>query len=210
LSLVALLAVAGRAQAADDKEAARKYYNEATRYYDLNDPSKALDLFKKAYLSYEDPVFLFNIGQCERQLGNKVEAVKAYKSYLRKAPANVPNRESVRKLVGQLEEAIAAESAVKQSPPQESMHPSGDATAAAAAGEKPSVPAEAMPQNAQPAGTLTRSAESTPAEKPLVKKPWFWAAVGGAVVAVGLGVGLGVGLTSGAKDPGAPSIGVVR
>jgi tetratricopeptide (TPR) repeat protein len=171
LSLAALLLVAGRAQAADDKEAARKFYNEATRYYDLNDPAKALELFKKAYLSYEDPVFLFNIGQCERQLGNKAEAVKAYKSYLRKAPANVPNRESVRKLVAQLEEAIATESAVKQSPPQESMHPSGDGTATPTA-EKPPVPAEAMPQNAQPAGSVTRSARRAPRIRALLRSGW--------------------------------------
>jgi tetratricopeptide (TPR) repeat protein len=38
------------------------------------------------------------------------------------------------------------------------------------------------------------SAAAAP-DRPLYKRPWLWATVGGVVVAVGLGVGLGVGLT---------------
>jgi tetratricopeptide (TPR) repeat protein len=42
-----------------------------------------------------------------------------------------------------------------------------------------------------------------PAERPpLVRRPWFWATIGGVAVAVGLAVGLGVGLgTAHAPDP---------
>jgi Tetratricopeptide repeat len=49
------------------------------------------------------PAFLFNIAQCHRQLGNKQEAIKFYRSYLRKVP-DAPNAEEVRKLIASLEE----------------------------------------------------------------------------------------------------------
>ncbi len=41
-----------------------------------------------------------------------------------------------------------------------------------------------------------------PEAKPLYKKPWFWAVVGGGVAAIGLGVGLGVGLST--RGPSLP------
>ena len=124
--------------------------------------------------------------------------MKAYKSYLRKAPANAPNRESVRRLVAQLEEAISAEAAAKPvTPAPEPVHPTPEGGAA--------VPAAALPTNAQPATTVSTTA-ATPADKPLVKKAWFWGVVGGAVAAVGLGVGLGTK----DKDAPAPSLGSIQ
>jgi tetratricopeptide (TPR) repeat protein len=77
LLLIALVSATGAVQAADNKSIAKEAFREGTRQYDMGDYAKALDLFKKAYLHYEEPVILFNIAQCERQLGNKPEAVKA-------------------------------------------------------------------------------------------------------------------------------------
>ena len=40
----------------------------------------------------EDPVFLYNIAQCHRLLGENAEAVRFYRRYLEAAPAaSVPN-----------------------------------------------------------------------------------------------------------------------
>ena len=43
-------------------------YREASAQYDLGNYEDASKLFKKAYLLREDPSFLFNMAQCERQL----------------------------------------------------------------------------------------------------------------------------------------------
>src|SRR5512143_3705253 len=76
---------------AEDKAAARAAYAEGTKYYDLNQFEPALKAFEKAYWNYEEPAFLFNIAQCYRQLDRKPEAVKFYRSFLRKVP-EAPNR----------------------------------------------------------------------------------------------------------------------
>src|SRR5215471_9023085 len=84
----------GRTALADDKEAARREFLEGTRRYDLTEFAPALEAFKRAYLAYEDPAFLYNIAQCYRQLGEKQSAVKFYRSYLRKVP-DAPNGDEV-------------------------------------------------------------------------------------------------------------------
>jgi tetratricopeptide (TPR) repeat protein len=81
-----LAALVGVAHGGDNKAAARDSYREGTRQYDLGDYQKALELFKRAYLLFEEPSILFNSAQCERQLKHPEEAVKLYKSYLRKVP----------------------------------------------------------------------------------------------------------------------------
>jgi hypothetical protein len=99
-SLVALLATVATlvlsqvvAVAADsDKAVARGHYETATRLYELREYGKALDEYKAAYLAKPDPAFLFNIGQCHRKLGNTSEALNFYQQYLKKIPADDPNR----------------------------------------------------------------------------------------------------------------------
>src|SRR4051812_24789005 len=110
--LVLVIALAGTSVAttasADDKEAARAAYTEGKRHYDLGEFAEALTAFKKAYLNYEEPVFIFNIAQCYRQLGQRAEAVRSYRSFLRNYP-NAPNRATVERIIGEQESAMAAE-----------------------------------------------------------------------------------------------------
>jgi tetratricopeptide (TPR) repeat protein len=113
LVVVGLILSAGAARA-DNKAAARESFKEGTRRYDLNEFQSALEAFKRAYLQYEEPAFLFNIAQCHRQLGDKVEAVKFYKTYLRKVPS-APNRAETERLIATLETAI--EQQEKSKPP---------------------------------------------------------------------------------------------
>jgi tetratricopeptide (TPR) repeat protein len=203
-ALALILVAAATPARADEKAEARALYTDATRYYDLNDFAKALTLFRQAYLKFEDPVFIYNIGQCERQLGDKVAAVKSYRSYLRKAP-EAPNREAVRKLIAQLEAAIAQESAAQHSPPEETLHPNQPSSATASTPNLTTPPSSAG-STSSGATTLTASAP----EKPVYKKAWFWGVVGGVAVAAVVGVTLGVVLGNKTVDPAAPSIGVVR
>jgi tetratricopeptide (TPR) repeat protein len=122
LRMVLLLGVLGAAGVAraDNKTAARESFREGTRQYDLNEFKLALDAFKRAYLQYEEPAFLFNIAQCHRQLGEKPEAVKFYRTYLRKVPA-AQNRDEVERIIATLEAAI--EQSVKAKPPTGTIDP---------------------------------------------------------------------------------------
>ena len=47
--------------------------------------------FKGAYRLFREPTFLFNIAQCERQMGDYAAAASQYRAYRREA-ANAPNR----------------------------------------------------------------------------------------------------------------------
>ena len=109
-----------------DRNKAREAYQSARQHYNLGEFAEALKDFKEAYRNYEDPSFLFNIGQCERQLGHKQEAVRAYRAYLRNA-GEVPNRDEVTKIVAMLDKAIADEASARRQPSQETLPPTGEA-----------------------------------------------------------------------------------
>lgn len=182
---IALAALAAPARA-EDKAAAKQAYAEGSKYYDLNQYAEALEAFKRAYWSYEDPSFLFNIAQCHRALGHKKEAVEFYRSYLRKSP-NAPNRPDVEKIVADLQSAIDKERAAEVAPPTPTVAPS---------------PVEAPAPAVVPPAASVHVAGPAPARKdrPVWKRGWFWGVVGGAV-AVGVGVGVGVGLGTAARPP---------
>jgi tetratricopeptide (TPR) repeat protein len=167
--------------AAADKEKAREYYRRAIQHYNLAEYSEALEQFKSAYREVEDPTLLFNIGQCHRQLDDKKQAVRFFRSYLRELP-DAPNHEEVRQLIAGLESAIAA-----QEPPKPAETP-------------PPITLESSPSPepaAQPAVSSPAPLEATaPApRKPVYKRWWLWTVVG-VVVVGGAAVGLAVGLTA--------------
>src|SRR5581483_435073 len=85
-----LLAVAGTARA-ENPARAKEAYKEGLLQYNLGEYEKALDKFKTAYLELPDPAFLFNIAQCQRQLGQYAAASKSYRAFLRETP-NPPPR----------------------------------------------------------------------------------------------------------------------
>lgn len=207
-----LVALAGPA-VADNKDVARDAFREGSRQYEIGDFKAALAAFKKAYLSYEDPAFLFNIAQCERQLGDKVEAVRTYRVFLRKVP-NSPQRESVERIVGELQQAIEQEKTAATRPPTGTIEP-GAATAAppaaapsASEAARPAAPASGS-EPATAGTSLSVAAAPPPASRPLHKRPWFWVVVGGAAVVVATGVALGVTLGSSPKNP-TPTYGVAN
>jgi tetratricopeptide (TPR) repeat protein len=174
----ALLVSFVRTAAADDRAHARAAFRAGSQHYNLGEFQQALDSFREAYRNYEDPSFLFNIAQCERQLGHKREAAREYRAYLNNSE-NADNRESVRQIITQLERDITADD-------QRSV-----AAAAAAQAAKPAPETAAVtpqPTVEPTAETLTASAPP-PERKPAYKKWWVWTIVGG-VVAAGAATGL--------------------
>jgi tetratricopeptide (TPR) repeat protein len=108
LSLALLATVhAPPAYAQDDAIAAKAHFSKASRLYEIGDYRQALDEFKAAHLAKADPVFLYNIAQCHRQLGEREQAVTLYRRFLASSP-NAPNRSEVQRRVAELEAELAA------------------------------------------------------------------------------------------------------
>ncbi len=198
--VAAALLLAGTPALAKGKVEAKDAFKRALQYYNLGDFKSALDGFKEAYLDYPDSSFLFNIGQCQRQLGMKQEALLSYKAYLREAKAP-SNRDDVLALIRNLEQNLRDDEAARHGRPEGAMIPA-DSTPADARSATPPPPA------ATASSTLT--APPPPPREPVYKKWWLWTAVG--VVAAGVGVGLGVGLSSSSTHypSSTPSDGTIR
>src|SRR4051794_21826155 len=80
--MCALLLASGVAQAEDPQKAAHAKYDQAITEYNLQNWSAALRDFQDVYREVHDSVILFNIGQCQRQLGDYETAAKSYRLYL--------------------------------------------------------------------------------------------------------------------------------
>jgi tetratricopeptide (TPR) repeat protein len=181
--LAVLLHIAAAAQA-DGRDVARQRFKEGSQHYDLGEYKEALAAFKDAYREYEDPSFLFNIAQCYRQLGDKDQAVRLFRTFIAKLP-DAPNRDEVRATIATLQDAIDRERAARSAPPTGTMPPSSEAAAMSPASE----PA--------PTAAVTRADHPTP----VYKKWWLWTLVG--VVVVGAAVGTGVGVAAAGSHPSA-------
>lgn len=195
LLIVALLIMSAPASAKGKLEA-KEAFKRALQYYNLSDFKSALQGFKEAYLDYPDPSFLFNIGQCQRQLGDKSEALLSYKAYLREAKA-APNRAEVATLVQNLEQSIRDDEAARKAQAEAALHPA------------PTTAPEPTPVVTAPAASLTATPAPTPADKPVYKKWWLWTTVA-VVVGVGVGLGVGLGLSSTHYPSASPSDGTIR
>lgn len=99
--VVLLMAITARA----DVAVAKRAYEKGLVAYNLQQFGDALELFRRAYQERQDPAFLFNIGQCQRQLGRFDEAAKSYRAYLSTSPETPGNAVQVRALIVDMEAA---------------------------------------------------------------------------------------------------------
>jgi tetratricopeptide (TPR) repeat protein len=172
-----------------NRAAAGQAYREGQRQYDLNDFAKALDLFKRAYTLYDEPALLYNIAQCYRQLGDEEQAIKFYKSYLRRMPS-APNRDDVTRLVAGLEKSSNEKRASSERQRAESdalAKQRAQADAAERAARAAQLEADA---NARRRALELQTTQPVP-RQPVYKKWWLWTTVA-LVAAAGAGVGVGV------------------
>jgi tetratricopeptide (TPR) repeat protein len=95
------------AAAADDeaaaKKRARRHFERGEKLFALGRFDEALRAYEKAFEEYPAPEFLFNIGQCHRNLGNYDEAIFSFRKYLKLRP-DAANREAVEEYIAELEE----------------------------------------------------------------------------------------------------------
>jgi tetratricopeptide (TPR) repeat protein len=165
-------------------------YRDATRSYNVGEYREALDLYKQGYKLSGDAAFLFNIGQCHRQLGEASEAAQAYRAFLRSKP-DTSNRTEVEQRIQDMEQV--AQQAEARKPPTNI--------------EPPRVaPPPAEPAHVEVAPAVTPVADEP---RPWYKRAWVWGVVGGAAAAVALAVVLGVVLGGSPSDP-VPTVGAIR
>lgn len=82
---ISLLLLAAPAHA-DNTSDAREFYERGAYHYQLQHWEAALDAFEAAFGARHDPETLFNIAQCQRQLGRNAAAAHSYRAYLAAAP----------------------------------------------------------------------------------------------------------------------------
>ena len=189
---------------------ARKHFDDGTKAFNLGEFERAVSEYKAAYNAKPDPVFLYNIAQSYRLANDLAQALFFYRSFLRNQP-NTPNRKEIEERIRQIETQIAQQKTITTSPPTTTVPPGTmiAPTPEVAPTPTPPHPPEVAPTPTttvtQLAVTPTTSADISSAprrtDRPVYKKGWFWGAIVGGVVVVGLGVGLGIGLTRGPNSP---------
>jgi len=184
-----------------NKEKAREHYQNGKLAFKDGDYPAALHEYKRAYSEAPLPGFLFNIGQCYRNMNQHKEAIASFSRYLEKVP-NAQNKAAVETLIHELEQKIKAHKVkpkpVKPTPVKpEPVKP------------KPVKPEPVKPKNTVPTytppkedpaqaaitGTTPPPAVTGESSTPVYKKWWFWTII--AVAAGGGAVGAYFGTRSG-------------
>src|SRR5262249_46892027 len=106
----------GAARAQSASETAQQHFDRGAKLYNLGHFQEAIPEFERAYDLDPSPIFLFNIAQSHRQLGNKERALFFYRRYLEQAP-NAANRDDVERRMKDLEASLQQEAELKQKPP---------------------------------------------------------------------------------------------
>ena len=108
LAVLAGMLFASRAEAQlnpTQKQEMKQHYEKATRAYDVQKYSEAVDEYQKAYEIGGDPAMLYNVAQSYRLADQLSEALRFYRRYLQRSP-NARNREDVERKISDLEKTI--------------------------------------------------------------------------------------------------------
>ena len=84
-----------RARRSRRREPRSSHYERGEKLFALGKFDEALDEYQKAFDAKPLPGFLFNIGQCYRNLGDYDSAIFSYKKFLKLEP-DAPNRDEGR------------------------------------------------------------------------------------------------------------------
>jgi tetratricopeptide (TPR) repeat protein len=153
----------------------KAHLKRANALADKGDCQSAIDEYTKAYELLNDPVVLFNRGECFRRVGDTDPAIDDYREFLEKVP-NAPNRAAIEAKIAAME---TPESSVAKSPPPPAVGKSPPPAVAKsppppAVGKSPpppgvakSPPPDARPEPAPPTEAATaRAPTSQPPASP--------------------------------------------
>lgn len=136
---------------ASDKQAAKRHYDTAQRLFNVGRFREALVHYERAFRAASLPGFLFNIGQCHRNLKQYGQAIFFFRRYLTEAQ-HATNRVQVEALIVELQQArTRADKAAKK----RRLAPVAGA-------------AKSPPTNASTARVSSR---------PVYKRWWFWTTI---------------------------------
>ena len=202
----------------DAKTQARGHYKKAKAAFEEGKYKQALAEYQGAYRLMPLPGFLFNIGQCYRNMKKPDKAIIAFKRYLKEQP-KAGNREAVEGLIAELEAEIELKTPLPgQDPPGTTPDPGEDPSAPDPdddPGKPPgpkTVPAYKPAAPGPGPGIVIPPPTQPPRKKrpratPIYKKWWFWTIVGAAVA--GGAVGTYFGVRSSKTDMPASDLGVL-
>ncbi len=183
-----VLALVRSAGAAEEKKTeARRLYDEATAAFGVGNYAEAAEKYEGSFKLHPDAALLYNAAQAYRMAGNQQRALQLYRNFVRLYGDN-PRTEDARNHAAALEKAIA-ETASPAWPPRRRRRPRIARRARRRRTWRPhhhrvSSLSAPPPQPGQSPALLEQQAppardEASPS---LVRRPWFWVAVGAAVV----------------------------
>jgi tetratricopeptide (TPR) repeat protein len=219
-ALAATLLLCVGVTAADEpstaKSRARELFKSGEAAYQAGNYDRAIHDYNEAFALVPLPLLLFDLGQAYRMKGERDKAIANYQKYLDVDP-NGRGAEEARthldEFQAQIEKEKVAKRAADESRKQaaEAKRKADEEARLRAAEEAKRRDEEAAKlerlrdeqhqRDVEAAAVRKREADAEYARRPAWKKPWFWAAVGGAVVVVGVAVGVGAAFGSSDKNP---------
>ena len=196
--LVGLIALGAAAPAAAGEprgeQPGRVFFERAEANFNRGQFEAARADYQAAYDVEPLPAFLFNIGQCYRNLGDYDRAQFFFQRYTMLDPHSA-NRPAADRLIAEMSRLAQERRAEKPT----------DARAMTVASTAP-IPAPVASAGASDSAPLVGPVVQEtrpPAARPIYRRPWFWVGVGGAVVA---GTALAFALSQDAPRGTLPSI----
>ncbi len=111
-----------RAAEPDERLRARELFNEAEASFAVGDFEAAVRSYQAAYRLAPLAGFLYNLGQCHRNLGKHEKAAFLFRSYLVKKP-DAKNRPIVEELIAEMDAKVAAAKAGREPAAQRQPSP---------------------------------------------------------------------------------------
>lgn len=96
--------------AASAAQKAKQHYLRGEAYFKAHAFSAAMGEYLSGYEEKPDPVFIFNVAQCQRLLGHPGPALQSYRRYLKDAPEGA-GRAVAEKQIAELERLLPGETA---------------------------------------------------------------------------------------------------
>jgi len=182
--LVLLLGSApARSAPSEAEQQARRSFERGEEHFKAGLFAEALAAYRAGYDQLPLPGFLINIAQCQRRMGDLVQARTTYRKFLMVAPDS-PYVDEVKALIAELDKLVEDSEA---GAPSEAGKTEAAATAGETALTPPPMAAQGLPAGAPPAGDsaveLVEAPALPPAPATTGTRWWLWGTIGVAAVA---------------------------
>jgi tetratricopeptide (TPR) repeat protein len=173
--LLAATASTAEGRTEEREHPGRALFERAEAAFNRGKFEEARASYQAAYDVEPLPAFLFNIAQCYRNLGDYERAQFFFHRYTVLDP-NSPNRAAAERLIAEmnrLAEERRSQAAPVTSPPSSAPSPAAPPAA---------IPPDGRSATEQPSLLAARASNESSPPKPVYRRGWFWAGVGGAVL----------------------------